>query len=74
MTQRIRERLTGDNETLVRAYRTGEYTDQFTTRPQEDPKVTLERLPKCMQTDDKFTVKNIQGDEIFEKVEGKDND
>ena len=49
MTQRIRDRLKGDtpdHEILVRAYRTGEYIDQFTTH---ETKATLDRLPKCMQ-------------------------
>lgn len=53
MTQRIRDRLYGefdlDNEILVRAYRTGEFIDQFTTQSPEETKATLDRLPKCMQ-------------------------
>jgi len=51
MTQRIRDRLNGDtdNEILVRAFRTGEYIDQFTTQPPEETKTTLDRLPKCMR-------------------------
>ena len=54
MTQRIRDRLNGetpDHEILVRAYRTGEYIDQFTTdrATPEETKATLDRLPKCMQ-------------------------
>lgn len=63
MTQRIQDRLnsvTGDDEILVRAYNTGEYIDQFTTIPPEDAKVTLERLPKCMQRkEDLYIVKDI---------------
>ena len=47
MTQRIRDRLNGETqEILVRAYRTGEYIDQFTTH---ETKATLDRLPKCMR-------------------------
>lgn len=58
MTQRIHDRLTGegdnlglDNEILVRAIRTGEYIDQFTTHcaTPEETQATLDRLPKCMQ-------------------------
>lgn len=54
MSQRIRERLYGDEytasaERLRKAHQTGEYIDQFTTIPPEDAKVTLDRLPKCMQ-------------------------
>lgn len=55
MNQRIHDRLKGefnlDNEILVRAIRTGEYVDQFTTdrATPEEAKATLERLPKCMQ-------------------------
>lgn len=55
MTQRIHDRLNGefslDNEILVRAIRSGEYTDQFTTdrATPEETKATLDRLPKCMQ-------------------------
>ena len=52
MTQRIRDRLNGENnEVLVRAYRTGEYIDQFTTHcaTPEETKTTLDRLPKCMK-------------------------
>lgn len=53
MTQRIHDRLNNgyDNEILVRAIRTGEYVDQFTTdrATPEETKATLERLPKCMQ-------------------------
>lgn len=51
MTQRIRDRLEGntlDDEILVRAYRTGEFTDQFTTVPPENTKAILNRLPKFM--------------------------
>ena len=52
--QRERERLQGDtldDEILVRAYRTGEYVDQFTTTraTPEEIQATLDRLPKCMQ-------------------------
>ncbi len=55
MTQRIQDRLNGefnlDNEILVRAIRTGEYLDQFTTdhATPGETKATLDRLPKCMQ-------------------------
>ena len=50
MNPRIRDKLNGENnEVLVRAFRKGEFIDQFTTLPPEDPKVTLQRLPKCMQ-------------------------
>lgn len=55
MTQRIQDRLNGefnlDNEILVRAIRTGKYTDQFTTdrATPEETQATLDRLPKCMQ-------------------------
>ena len=59
MTRRIHNRLNGkfslDNEILVRAIRTGEYIDQFTTdhAMPEETKATLIRLPKCMQRKDK---------------------
>ena len=55
MTQRTHDRLHGefylDNEILVKAIRTGEYIDQFTTdcATPEETKATLDRLPKCMQ-------------------------
>jgi len=58
MSQRIRDRLTGegdnlglDNEILVRAFRTGKYIAQFTTEraTPEETKATLDRLPKCMR-------------------------
>lgn len=53
MTQRICDRLNNgfDNEILVRAIRTGKYTDQFTAHraTPEETKATLDRLPKCMQ-------------------------
>ncbi len=53
MTQRIHDRLNDgfDNELLVKALRTGEYTDQFTLHyaTPEETKATLDRLPKCMQ-------------------------
>lgn len=55
MSQRIHDRLKGefclDNEILVRAIRTGEYIDQFTTdrATPEETKATLDRLPKCMR-------------------------
>ena len=52
MNPRIRDRLNGDNnEVLVRAFRTGEYIDQFTTyrATPEETKATLERLPKCIE-------------------------
>ncbi|MCK5016917.1 MAG: hypothetical protein KAS32_07575 [Candidatus Peribacteraceae bacterium] len=54
-TQRIHDRLHNDlnldNEILVRAIRTGEYTDQFTTdrATPEETQATLDRLPKCMR-------------------------
>lgn len=55
MSQRIRERLTDkDNidsrgERFRRAHQTGEYIDEFTTIPKEPWRVTLARLPKCLQ-------------------------
>ena len=55
MTQRIHDRLNGefslDNELLVKAIRTGEYIDQFTTHrvTPEETQTTLDRLPKCMR-------------------------
>ena len=54
MTQRIRERLKGNNvddEVLVRAYRTGNFIDPFTTHraTPEETRATLTRMPKCMQ-------------------------
>ncbi len=55
MTQRIHDRLNGefglDNEILVKAIRTGEYTDQFTKHhaTPEETQATLDRLPKCMR-------------------------
>lgn len=51
MTQRIHDRLNNgfDNEILVKALRTGEYIDQFTTHNPEETKAALDRLPKCMQ-------------------------
>lgn len=55
MTQRIHDRLNDefglDNEILVRAIRTGEYIDQFTTHcaTSEETKAILDRVPKCMQ-------------------------
>ncbi len=53
MTQRIHDRLNDgfDNELLVKALRTGEYTDQFTTdrATPEETQATLDRLPKCMR-------------------------
>ena len=54
MTQRNHDRLNGetqDHEILVRAYRTGEYIDQFTTHyaTPEETKTTLDRLPKCIE-------------------------
>ncbi len=55
MTQRIHDRLNGefglDNEILVKALHTGEYTDQFTTHcaTPEETQATLDRLPLCMR-------------------------
>lgn len=54
MSQRIIDRLYGDEyiasgERIFKAHQTGEFIDQFTTIPQENPKVTLERLPKCIE-------------------------
>ncbi len=53
MTQRIHDRLNDgfDKEILVKAIRTGKYTDQFTTdrATPEETQATLDRLPKCMR-------------------------
>ncbi|KKM71847.1 hypothetical protein LCGC14_1426310 [marine sediment metagenome] len=53
MTQRIHDRLNDglDNELLVKALRTGKYTDQFTTdrATPEETQATLDRLPKFMR-------------------------
>ncbi len=53
MTQRIHDRSNDgfENELLVQAIRTGEYTDQFTTHcaTPEENQATLDRLPKCMR-------------------------
>lgn len=61
MTQRIHDRLKGefslDNEILVRAIRTGEYTDQFSAHFY--PKNILTRLPKCMLKEKKGRRKDV---------------
>ena len=52
MNQRIRDKLNGVNdEVIIRALRTGKYTDQFTKTyaTPEETKANLDRLPKCMQ-------------------------
>ena len=55
MTQRIRDRLHNRDtiesrmERLRKANQTGVYTDEFTTVPLEPWQVTLARLPKCLQ-------------------------
>ena len=54
MTQRIRERLSNDGiDNAIDCHREsvkrGEFIDMFTTVEPEDYRITLARLPKCMQ-------------------------
>ena len=66
MTQRIHDRLNGefclDNEILVRAIRTGEYIDKFTTdcATPEETNAILNRLPMACRKQSKNDKNNVK--------------